>query len=181
MIHIETPRLQLREWEAGDTDPFYSINSDPKVMEHFPSTLSMEESANLQKRIIEEMSEYGYGLYAVDWKETGQFIGFIGFHHATFPADFTPCIEIGWRLFPNAWGRGLATEGATACLNHGFSELGFTDVYSFTACTNEPSIRVMKRLNFAFEKTFQHPNIAASHRLSEHVLYSTNAKRWLGG
>src|SRR5699024_12133542 len=68
-------------------------------------------------------SDLGFGLYAVEEKTNNEFIGFIGFHRATFEADFTPCIEIGWRLKKEAWGKGYATEGAASCLKYGFTVL----------------------------------------------------------
>lgn len=116
MIYIETARLRLRDWQEADFELFSRMNADEEVMKFFPKTLSKEESDAFAKAIIAEIKENGFGLYAVEVKETNEFIGFIGFHRATFESDFTPCIEIGWRLKKEVWGRGYATEGAKACL-----------------------------------------------------------------
>ena len=83
-------------------------------MEFFPETLSPEESADSYKRINAFMEQKGFGLFAAEEKETQEYIGFIGFNQPAFSSDFTPCIEIGWRLHRRFWNRGFATEGAKA-------------------------------------------------------------------
>jgi len=171
MIYIETSRLRLRDWEAADLEPFCQLNADKQVMRYFPKTLSIEETTAVYHAFVSELKECGFGFYAVEVKETKAFIGFIGFHRATFEADFTPCIEIGWRLKQEAWGKGYATEGAEACLQYGFNKLGFSDIYSFTANINEPSKNVMKKIGMHFIKTFSHPRVEKDSPLSEHVLY----------
>lgn len=178
MIYIETSRLQLRDWEAEDLEPFSQLNADEQVMRYFPKTLTSEETNAFYQRILVEFKEYGFGLYAVEVKETKEFIGFIGFHRATFEADFTPCIEIGWRLKKEAWGKGYATEGASACLQYGFDKLGFNDVYSFTADVNNPSKNVMKKIGMERIKMFRHPKVEKDSPLSEHVLFHINEQRF---
>src|ERR1044072_5041000 len=104
---IETPRMITRPWRESDTWPFARMNADSRVMEFFPSVLSRDESDALFDRIRGE-------LRAAELRETGAFIGWIGLSSPTFEAHFTPCVEIGWRLAAEYWGRGLATEGARA-------------------------------------------------------------------
>ena len=108
----------MRAFETKDLLDFKKMNEDPEVMEYFPKILTHKETTAFYEAIMDEFQSYGYGLYAAELKETGEFIGFIGFHHATFEADFTPCVEIGWRLKKEVWGKGLATEGAKACLEY---------------------------------------------------------------
>lgn len=171
MIYIETPRLRLRDWREADLEPFARMNADETVMRYFPKTLSFDETETFYHRILAEINEYGYGLYAVETKEKDEFIGFTGFHRAVFEADFTPCVEIGWRLKKEAWGKGYATEGAAACLRYGFHAAGFTDVYSFTAVINKPSERVMNKIGMKYIKNFKHSKVEKSSPLCEHVLY----------
>ncbi|RUS46182.1 GNAT family N-acetyltransferase [Cohnella sp. AR92] len=171
MIHIETPRLLLRDWTDADLSPFRRMNADEQVMRFFPNALSFSQTDTFYRSIRDEFDECGYGLYAAESKESREFIGFIGFHRASFEADFTPCIEIGWRLKHEAWGRGYATEGAEACLRHGLGELAFPEVYSFTAEINKPSSRVMEKIGMAFVKTFDHPRVEPDSPLRKHVLY----------
>jgi len=171
MAYIETLRLILRDWKVKDLQPFRELNADKEVMRYFPKVYSKEETDAFYKAIIEEFRQYNYGLYAVEEKESKEFIGFIGFHWATFEADFTPCIEIGWRLKRSAWGKGYATEGARASLEYGFVTLNFKEIYSFTAKINEPSQRVMRKIGMHYVKDFNHPKIDPNSELYKHVLY----------
>ncbi|MCK8487546.1 GNAT family N-acetyltransferase [Paenibacillus sp. MBLB2552] len=176
MIYIETTRLHLRDWKEADLAPFRQLNSDEQVMRYFPKALSTEETDGLYQSILSGFQECGFGLYAVELKETQEFIGFIGFRRVQFEADFTPCIEIGWRLKQEAWGKGVATEGAAACLEYGFNRLGFHDVYSFTADINTPSQNVMKKIGMDYVKVFYHPRVEKDSPLSKHVLYHISRK-----
>jgi ribosomal-protein-alanine N-acetyltransferase len=178
MIYFETSRLLLRDWEEKDFEPFCRLNADEEVMKYFPKTLSTEETDRFYQTILAEFKECGFGLYAVEVKETKDFIGFIGFHRATFEADFTPCIEIGWRLKKEAWGKGYATEGASAYLRYGFHHLGFDEVYSFTADVNTPSKNVMRKIGMEFMATFPHPNVEKDSPLSKHVLFHIHKHRF---
>ncbi|SDX60876.1 GNAT family N-acetyltransferase [Paenibacillus sp. CF384] len=175
MIYLETARLRLRDWEEADLATFAGLNADEEVMRYFPKTLSAAETEAFYNVIVAEFKEFGFGLYAVDVKENNEFIGFIGFHHATFESEFTPCIEIGWRLKKEAWGKGYATEGAKACLAYGFNQLGFRDVYSFTAVINTPSSHVMDKIGMQFIRTFDHPRVDPSSPVHKHVLYHIDA------
>ena len=168
---IETQRLLLRHWREPDLDAFISMNADSDVMRYFPATLSAEETKLFYDNIEREFSEYGYGLYAAEEKDSGSFMGFIGFHWARFDMDFCPCIEIGWRLDKRFWGKGYATEGAKTCLEHGFNRLGFDKIVSFTAVENISSQRVMQKIGMKFERYFDHPRVPDGHPLKKHVFY----------
>ncbi|MBT2694067.1 GNAT family N-acetyltransferase [Bacillus sp. ISL-55] len=172
MIYLETSRLLLRDWSAADLKPFCLMNADQDVMNYFPDVLTCAETEAFYQAILAEFKEYGFGLYAVEEKRTKEFIGFIGFHRATFEADFTPCIEIGWRLKKDAWGQGYATEGAMACLEYGFNEHGFSEVVSFTAEINKPSVNVMRKIGMTPVKRFHHPRVDQGSPLKKHVLYN---------
>lgn len=168
---IQTPRLLLRHWRESDCEPFIAMNRSPRVMRYFPEPYSREQTLALYDRIQQEFTEKGYGLYAAEERESGRFIGFIGFHQADFAADFCPCVEISWRLNAPFWNRGYATEGARACLKEGFDRLGFTAVYSFTARCNRPSERVMQKLGMEYLCEFEHPGVACGSPLRTHVCY----------
>ncbi|QPC47633.1 GNAT family N-acetyltransferase [Mangrovibacillus cuniculi] len=171
MIYLETPRLILRSWKESDLLPFQEMNADTEVMRYFPDTLSYEDTERFLANIKTEFNNFGYGLYAVELKATQEFIGFIGFHWATFEENFTPCVEIGWRLTQGAWGNGYATEGAKTCLQYGFQELDLSEVYSFTADINYPSKRVMQKIGMKYVRHFAHPKVDTDSPLQKHVLY----------
>ena len=168
---IETGRLLLRRWQESDLAAFVRMNMDSDVMRYFPAALCEDETRSFYDAIQQEFTEYGYGLYAVEEKSSESFIGFIGFHWARFDMDFCPCIEIGWRLDKHFWNIGYATEGANACLEYGFSHLGFDKVVSFTSVENTASQRVMQKIGLRFEHYFNHPKIKDGHPLKPHVFY----------
>lgn len=105
-IYIETDRLILRGWKETDHEVFAMMNSNPNVMRHFPAILDREESDRFISRITSELEEYGYGLFAVELKDSGDFIGYVGFHRFCFDVPFSPGWEIGWRLSDRHWHKG---------------------------------------------------------------------------
>jgi ribosomal-protein-alanine N-acetyltransferase len=169
----ETERLLLRRWRSDDLVPFAALNADPEVMEHFPAPLTRAESDALVARIEQGFDEHGYGLWAVEVTATGELIGFTGLVLQTFPAPFTPAVEVGWRLARSAWGHGYATEAATAALAVGFDGYGLDEIVSMTAASNLRSQAVMRRLGMTRDPAddFLHPKVPPGHRLQPHVLY----------
>ena len=154
------------------------MNADPVVMEYFPETYTEERTRKFVDRIRERWAELGYGLWAVERKDTGGFIGYVGLWPATFPAHFTPAVEVGWRLAADQWGRGYATEGARAALEYGFGTLALDEIVSFTSARNLRSIRVMERLGMHRDARddFEHPNVPEG-PLRTHVLYRIKRER----
>jgi RimJ/RimL family protein N-acetyltransferase len=178
-VEIETPRLWLRRWRADDLEPFAALNADPEVMEHFPSTLSREETLGAVGRVEKHFEKHGYGFWAVEAPGQAQFIGFIGLAVPAFEAPFTPCIEIGWRLARPWWGQGFAAEGARAALAYGFKSLNLPEIVSFTVPGNTRSRRVMEKLGMRYSEDFEHPRIDPQHPLCRHVLYRLSRAEWL--
>lgn len=170
--YIETERLILRSWRMTDRAVFAEINSSNKVMRYFPKPLSIDESNGFVDRINSEFEETGFGLYAVEIKETGEFIGYVGFHRFTFDVPFSPGWEIGWRISDKFWNKGYATEAAMACIKYAQEKKLCNRLYSFTAVPNIASENVMKRIGMSFEELFMHPALAEGHWLKEHKLYS---------
>jgi len=169
----ETERLLLRSWRDEDLAPFAAMNADPVVMEHFPSTLTRRESDALVVRITAQLDDLGYGLWALEVRDSGEFVGFTGLALQTFPAHFTPAVEVGWRLAQSAWGHGYATEAALAALEYGFTVAGLDEIVSMTAATNVRSQQVMQRIGMTHDPAddFDHPNVPDGHRVKPHVLY----------
>jgi RimJ/RimL family protein N-acetyltransferase len=172
-IKLKTERLLLRAWDDADREPFARMNADPRVMVYFAAILTRAESDALVDRIEAHFAEHGWGAWAAELRATGEFIGFIGLNVPTFEAHFTPCVEIGWRLTPEHWGKGLATEGACAALDCAFIELRLPEVVSFTSVANLRSRRVMEKIGMTHDAAddFDHPGLPEAHPLRPHVLY----------
>ena len=170
---IHTERLWLRPWREADRAPFAAMNANSRVMEHFPSPLTREESDATVDRILAHFEAHGFGLWAVESPAVAPFAGFIGLCRPRFEAHFTPCVEIGWRLAAQYWARGYATEGAQAALTFGFETLGLDEIVSFTATANLRSRRVMAKVGMTHhpEDDFDHPLLPPGHALQRHVLY----------
>lgn len=168
---IETPRLILRQWQQSDHEPYILLNADPEVMEFFPSARTPGATVAQIDKLFASIDQHGYGFFAVERKDNHKFIGFTGLGNPGFKADFTPCIEIGWRLSKENWGQGFATEAALACLDFGFDQLGLDEIYSFTSVHNKRSKMVMHRIGMTKIGEFDHPLIADGHVLKRHVLY----------
>ena len=177
IIFIETDRLILRQWQATDCEPYIKMNLDKDVMEYFPSILSSEQSLLHINKMTEKIDQHGYGLFAVERKDTQSFIGFTGFSRPNFNAFFTPCVEIGWRMAKELWNQGFATEAANACLLFGFEKFKFEEIYSFTSIHNLNSERVMKKIGMKQVGKFDHPLLEKDHCLQKHILYKIEDKK----
>ena len=181
ILELESARLLLRQWCDEDLPEFAAMCADPQVMRYFPAPLSRLESASLIGRIRGHFAEHGFGLWALQRKDTGAFIGFTGLGVVGFDAPFTPAIEIGWRLAREHWGLGYASEAAWTALGCGFERLGLEQIVSFTAVSNLPSQKVMQAIGMLSDPTenFEHPKLPTGHPLRPHVLYRINRQQWL--
>jgi RimJ/RimL family protein N-acetyltransferase len=175
---MQTERLILREWKDSDLPVFAELNADPQVMEYFPKRLSREESDARAASICEHFERHGFGLWAIEVRDEASFIGFTGLNVPQFTTDFTPCVEVGWRLHRDYWGRGFATEAAQAAIQFGFEQLGLNEILSYTVPANLRSRRVMERLGMTHDPSgdFDHPLLPESHPLRRHVLYRLRRK-----
>lgn len=170
---LQTDRLILRRWRDSDRAPFADLNADPEVMRYFMRPSTRAESDAFADRIEHHFQEYGWGLWALELRDTAEFIGFTGLWHATFEAPFTPAVEIGWRLRRSAWSHGFASEAARAAIADGLDRAGIPEILSFTAAINERSWRVMERLGMRRVEggEFEHPSLPVGHPVRRHVLY----------
>jgi RimJ/RimL family protein N-acetyltransferase len=179
-MELRTDRLVLRRWRPKDLEAFAAMNADPRVMEHFPSLLSREESDAVAARIEAHFEKHGYGFWAVEITGVNPFAGLIGLSVPRFEASFTPAVEIGWRLAPEHWGRGYATEGARAALAFGFETLQLDEIISMTVPGNFRSRRIMEVIGMTHcaSDDFDYPLLPEGHPLRRHVLYRLAQSRW---
>lgn len=173
-----TSRLILRTFCDTDLPAMAAINADPVVMEHFPATQDVAATDALITHIKQHFAQFGYALYAVEEKNTGNMIGFVGLNQPGFTIphfkpESLPIVEIGWRLARVAWNKGYATEAAKAVLAHAFEVLNLPEIISFTARTNLKSQHVMQKIGLINHPldNFNHPNLSPDSPLYAHVLY----------
>jgi ribosomal-protein-alanine N-acetyltransferase len=180
VTQLHTERLVLRDWRDEDREPFAALNYDPAVMEHFPSHLTREASDAMADRITSFLREHGWGLWAVEVADTGEFVGFTGLSIPRFEAPFMPCVEVGWRLARSAWGHGYATEAARASVAHGFGPLALEEIVAMVVPANHRSQGVMRKLGMTRDETadFDHPLIPEGSPVRRHRLYRLRRDDW---
>jgi ribosomal-protein-alanine N-acetyltransferase len=124
--------------------------------------------------------EFGYGLWAVDIRWAGKFIGFCGLSVPTFHTHFTPTVEVGWRFTRDEWGNGYATEAARAAVDFGFEQAHLEEILSWTIPANQRSLGVMARLGMtrAPDLDFDHPRLLDDDRLRHHLVYRLTRDDW---
>jgi RimJ/RimL family protein N-acetyltransferase len=168
---FESSRLGFRVWEESDLGAFSRMNADEDVMRFFPSVQTREQSRAFIERVQNHQQTHGFCYFVVDELTSGDFIGFIGASHQDFEAPFTPCVDLGWRLLPEFWGKGYAQEGANAVLVF-LEKFDLNAVYAVAPSANVPSIKVMERIGMTRRGEFRHPALVDSPDLVDCVYYS---------
>jgi RimJ/RimL family protein N-acetyltransferase len=172
VTELVTERLILRPWRDADRAPFAAMNADREVMRYFPSVLSRAESDASFDRIVAAFDRDGFTFFAVDERAQSRFVGFVGIRTLGPDDPLHPGVEIGWRLVPDVWRRGYATEAARRSIALAW-ERGLRELVGSTAALNLPSQRVFAKLGFARAAAddYGHPRIAQDHKLRPHVAY----------
>lgn len=172
-LELRTARTLLRQWKDSDLPAWCALNADARVRRYFPSTLTFEQATQEAQRIRGAIAQRGWGMWALELPGSLPFAGTVGLHVTTIDVPFVPTVELGWRLAPEAWGRGLATEAAQAAVRFAFEHLGLDEVTAYTAVDNLPSQAVMQRLGMHHTTAddFDHPLVEAGHPLRPHRLF----------
>lgn len=172
---LTTDRLILRGWRESDLAPWIALNADPEVMRHFPAVQTPEESEAMMARNQAHIDTHGFGLWAVERRGDGAFLGFTGLAVLKPENPLYPGVEAGWRLAAHAWGQGYASEAARAALADGFGRLNLERIVAFTAVDNLPSQAVMTRIGMTrrADLDFDHPALPPGHRLERHVVWES--------
>lgn len=173
----------LRNWRDSDRAPFAALNADPEVMRFSGPPMSRAAVDAWVDAQADRIECDGWGLWAVEVRSTGEFVGFVGLSRPRFTAAFTPCVEVGCQLVRRAWGHGYATEGGWAALAYGFGILRLGEIVSFTVETSGRSRAVMERLGTERDPAdaFDHPAVPEGSPLRRHVLCRISAERWRTG
>lgn len=177
---IQSKRLILRTCRANDLAPFAAMCADPRVMEFFPGLIDRNRCNRFIDGLMSHLDEHGFTFWAMEERATGRFAGFTGLSWTDFDADFTPAVEIGWRLPFEFWGRGLASEAALASLRYGFKIAGLDEIIAITAEINRRSRVVMERIGMKRDADgdFDHPHVTEGQTIKRHVLYRIRADEY---
>jgi len=176
MPELRTDRLLLRRWRESDLEPWAAMNADPEVREHLGELLTREQSDAAMAVMQAEFDDRGFGWWALEARETGEFIGRVGLDEVDEDMPFAG-VDIGWRLMRSAWGHGYAAEAARACLAFGFEALGLPEVVASTTVNNLRSQAVMRRIGMTRDPAddFEDPSVPEG-PLRRCVLYRTSAE-----
>ncbi|MGC4378346.1 GNAT family N-acetyltransferase [Fictibacillus sp. Mic-4] len=147
---LTTERLQLRKMRNDDVNHLMEIFSDPEAMKYYPSTKSEKEALEWVNWTLDNYRNYGVGLWIVEDKQTGEFLGQCGM--VLQKIDRAVEMEIGYLFARRAWGKGFATEAALACKKYGFETLKLPKLVSLIDPDNSPSIKVAERIDMTVEK-----------------------------
>lgn len=144
---LTTDRLDLRRFAPGDLDELADVFAQSEVW-RFPygRGFTRDETAAFLDRAIEDWDRFGFGCWVARTLADGRIVGYVGISVPTFLPAILPAVEVGWRFAPSAWGRGYATEGATAALDQAFATLRLERVCSLPQRENPRSARVCERL-----------------------------------
>lgn len=175
---FKSERLGFRNWSETDLTELAKINADLEVMEHFPKPLTVKETSEFIDRLKKHYTKNGFNYFATEILESGELIGFIGLAVQDYKTDFTPAVDIGWRLKKSAWGKGYATEGAKKCLELAFSELNLEKIISTCTEKNSKSENVMKKIGMEKIGDFKHPKLKEYPKYEKCICYGINKNVW---
>src|SRR3954452_9343254 len=160
MGDAETERLWLRRWQREHAAGLAAVNGNAEVM-HFLNggvPLTRVESGLVSDRILDHWKTFGFGLWAVVEKPTGDMVGFAGICHPLWLPDWAKTVEVGWRLRRDAWGKGYATEAGREALRVGIDERGLGELVAFVHVDNHRSAAVTRRLGMRHTERIPNPN-----------------------
>lgn len=172
---IETERLVLRAYREEDRDAFAALTGDPRVGYWVANVMDRAKSDATMDRLNAHIAAHGYGLWGVARKTDDKIIGLCGLDPiAEGDLPVGAGVEMAWRLIPEVWRQGLASEAAAAVLGWGLANLDAPEILAFTADTNLASQGVMRRIGMTADpsRDFDHPRLASDHPLLRHVVYA---------
>ena len=180
-MRLFSDRLILRTWQEPDKARFAEMSADPAVMQYvrpLPTRQSRDAWVDFQ---IEHQSSHGFCMWAVELRASGAFIGSAGLLAGGSTSQFTPGIEVGWRLAHDFWGHGFATEAGNRALEFGFRELRLPEIVAHASVHNARSRRVMSKLGMSHNDAddFDHPRHGESDPLRRQALYRVTPNNWL--
>lgn len=176
---LTTERLALRPVAADDLDNLVALDSDPEVMRYLNGgrATSREDVAVKLAAMTASSGFLKTWTWAAEDRTSGEFLGWFSLRPVSDrgPND----VELGYRLRRMAWGRGLASEGATALVDKAFRELGVAELFAKTMSVNLASRRVMEKAGLSFVRSFfdDWPEVIAGGEYGD-VEYAISRHQW---
>lgn len=155
---LETPRLRIRRLRESDLDFVAAMLADPEVMRFWPRTYSREEAEDWIARHRRRYDEDGYGYWRAELRESGEPVGQVGLLRQEF--DGRTAVGLGYIIHRPYWRQGYAREGARACLDYGFGELGLREIAVLIRPENVPSRELALQLGAVREETIDYSGFA---------------------
>lgn len=171
---IKTERLILRPFREKDTEAFASFTADPEVMHFYPDVQTREQAEQWLQSCNERFEKNGFHMMAVERKSDGALLGLAGCGRLPYDVPGPSDVEAGWLFGKQYWGKGYATEAASAAIKHTFANFDVTEIVAITYRNNWPSRKVMEKLGFKHNplRDFDHPKLPRTSKVLPHVLYS---------
>lgn len=154
-MELETKRLRLRQLRPEDFDAWHAILSDPETMAHYPAPFSEEKTHRWIDWNLDSYRKYGFGLWAVELKDTGEFIGDCGITMQNIHGQMLP--EVGYHIRRDQQRKGYASEAAAACIRAAFEQFNFPAVYSYMKYTNVASYSTAMKNGMTFVAEYADP------------------------
>ena len=176
----ETARLRLRDWDDEDELRFYEVMNREEVMKHLGGPQLPDEWRDAYRRIRGFSRDFGHTFWIVEDKATGGILGFCGIKRVNSPGagPLTGTHEIGWRLRPEAWGKGIAKEAAIASLDLAFGRFGAPHVIAMTVPDNRTSWGLMERLGMDRREDLDFEDERFGPELNPSIVYRIEADAW---
>jgi ribosomal-protein-alanine N-acetyltransferase len=157
-VVLETARLVLRPFVAGDHDPMHEILGDAETMRFYPAPFTLQDTARWIERNQRRYVDDGFGLWAVLERSTGAFLGDCGLTIQLVEGE--PFVEVGWHVRRDRWGEGIAPEAGVGCRDWAFAHLDAERIISLIRPENVQSRRVAEKLGMAVWRETTHADLA---------------------
>jgi RimJ/RimL family protein N-acetyltransferase len=178
-VVAETARLILRDWDDADEERFYAVMNREEVMRHLGGVQLPGEWRAAYQRVRGFSRDFGHTFWIVEDRMSGGILGFCGIKRVNAPGTaMTGEHEIGWRLRPEAWGKGIAREAAIASLDLAFGRFAAPHVVALTVADNKASWGLMERLGMIRRPDLDFIDERYGPELNPCIVYRIDAADW---
>jgi RimJ/RimL family protein N-acetyltransferase len=176
----ETARLRLREWDDADELRFYQVMNREEIMRHLGGVQLPEEWRAAYQRVRGFQKDFGHTFWIIEDRASHDILGFCGIKRVNTPGAeaLTGEHEIGWRLRPEAWGKGIAKEAAIASLDLAFGRFSAPHVLAMTVEDNTASWGLMERLGMSRRPDLDFIDERFGPDLNPNIVYRIDATDW---